>query len=88
MLILLGLGVWVFSLFYSSYVITLLWSWFIVPFGIGNITIPWAIGLCCLASMGRGIPAQNKDSIWHDLIMPIVATTLFLIIGFFAQKFM
>lgn len=88
MLMLLGLGLWIFNVFYSSYVLTLLWSWFIVPLGVVNITIPWAIGLSCLAGMYKGIPAQNEDSGWYELIMPVIATTLFLIIGFFAHKIM
>lgn len=88
MLIILGLGIWILNILYGGFVLTLLWSWFIVPFGVVNITIPWAIGLTCVASMFVGIKYSKGESALAELLMPIVATTFLLGIGFFAHKFM
>lgn len=47
------------ALFYTPYVLTQLWLWFVVPtFGLPVLTIPLAMGLCLVAQMLTG--AFNK----------------------------
>lgn len=91
MLILL-LVVTYFSIFiYEAYSLTLLWSWFVVPFGITDITVPWAIGLCCLISLLKGVSHLNNDenrNSWPLAAKSIVLVTLVLVIGAIAHKFM
>lgn len=44
----------------NGYVLTILWTWFVVPFGISPINIPWAVGLCLILSLlTHQIPATD-----------------------------
>lgn len=88
MIIILWVVTWIFSLFYSAFAITLLWSWFVVPLGISNITIPWAIGLTCLVYLFRSTPSSEQEIELSDFFTPIIAITALIGIGFIAHKFM
>jgi len=35
---------------FSSWVTTVLWTWFMLPFGAPRLTLAWAVGLGCLVS--------------------------------------
>ncbi|MBH3259170.1 hypothetical protein I5P78_22460 [Serratia marcescens] len=85
--LLVGVVVWLLSIIYFGFVATILWSWFIVPFGITPINLAWAIGLACLFGLGKGVPrpSVNDESIFSELLMPFISTTLLLIIGYFAH---
>lgn len=86
----MGFAVWLVSVLYAGFAITMLWSWFIVPFGVMHITFPWAIGLSCLAGMFKGIPASsgNDESAFSELLKPYIVITLSLIVGYIAHLFM
>lgn len=83
---LVGFLVWMLSIIYIGFSATILWSWFIVPFGITPINLAWAVGLACLFGLGRGIPRSSEDN--SELLMPYISTTLLLIIGYVSHIFM
>lgn len=90
-LVAMAISIWFFSLLYAGVVLKLLWSWFVVPFGIMPITVAWAIGLSCIVELAKGVPASfndlEADSVIYELLKPYIAITLFLIIGFIAHLF-
>ncbi|MDD9665655.1 hypothetical protein [Klebsiella pasteurii] len=89
MLILLIIVVYFAVFIYEAYSLTLLWSWFVVPFGITDITFPWAIGLCCLASFFKGVPPlKNDENSWASAAKDTALVTIILVIGAIAHKFM
>lgn len=90
MLIFLSISMWFVGLIYETYTLTLLWSWFVVPFGITNITFPWAMGLSCLAALFKGLPPSNKneDEWLLRSVKNLVLVTIILVIGSIAHKFM
>ncbi|EML1933748.1 MULTISPECIES: hypothetical protein [Serratia] len=87
---LVGFLVWMLSIIYIGFSATILWSWFIVPFGITPINLAWAVGLACLFGLGRGIPrsSEDNDKLFSELLMPYISTTLLLIIGYISHIFM
>ncbi|WP_336819668.1 MULTISPECIES: hypothetical protein [unclassified Cedecea] len=89
MLVFLPIALWVVGVIYGAYSLTLLWSWFIVPFGIRDITFAWAIGLLCLAGLFKGVPSSNsKDEVWLLLAKNFALITLTIVVGFIAHKLM
>lgn len=87
---LVGFLVWMLSIIYFGFSATILWSWFIVPFGITPINLAWAVGLACLFGLGKGIPRSSEDNerLYSELLTPYINTTLLLIIGYIAHIFM
>ncbi len=72
---------------YVGAVVWVLWGWFVVPLGVPQITVAWAIGLCLCANMlvmpvPRG-PANTKPT-HHMLVRPAA----FLLMGFIAKQWM
>lgn len=90
--IIAAISVWFVSVLYSGLVLKLLWSWFVVPFGVMPITIAWAIGLSCIIELAKGVPASLKahetDPAILELFKPYLGITLFLVVGFIAHLFM
>jgi len=88
-LLVLPFVLWFVAFIYSAFSLTLLWSWFMVPFGLPGITFPWAIGLCCIIGLIKGVPASDKDgSILSLAIKDFALVSLALVIGFIAHTFM
>lgn len=88
-LLILPFILWFVAFIYGAFSLTLLWSWFIVPFGITDITFPWAIGLFCVVSLIKGVPSSDKEGeIWSFVAKDLVMTSLALAFGFIAHKFM
>jgi len=76
---------------YSCFVIKTLWGWFIVPFGIIPINMPWALGLSCLFSTLSPRESDFNDEKHGGNSNPfesIFTLTCILAIGFIAHKFM
>lgn len=87
--IFLPIALWFVGVIYGAYSLTLLWSWFMVPFGVQNITLAWAIGLLYLAGLFKGVPSSdNKDKVWLLLVKNFALITLAIVVGFIAHKFM
>jgi hypothetical protein len=79
----------VVSTLYSGFIMLKLWGWFVVPLGVGAITLPWAIGLCIMISAAKGWPSCVDDETpgW-EIIKPFFSNTLFLVLGYIVQGFM
>ena len=81
---------WLISFVYSGFAIYLLWGWFLVPFGIMPISLPWAIGLYCLAALFREAhykPLDKTENPFFTLLMINICTTGYIVVGYVAQKF-
>ncbi|HCD7579466.1 TPA: hypothetical protein ND475_003575 [Escherichia coli] len=83
----------IISILYSAFAVSMLWSWFIVPFGVVPINTAWAIGLACIAVTIQGFPEpkasrENDFAAYYDLSKPFLATGLALLVGFVAHLFM
>ena len=73
----------------SAFVLTVLWHWFIVPFGIQPIDMGWALGLMSIASLLTVKTISTSD----DDFGPNAAANFFHInlvfaVGFIAHLFM
>lgn len=89
MKIVAGLALYIGSMLYHGFSLMYLWAWFMVPFGLPPITLPWAIGLSVLVASFRGFNAVNEDeSLWFTLFKLYAAVTLFLVLGWFVHGFM
>lgn len=84
--------VWLLGIIYSGFAISVLWSWFVVPLGIMQISIPWAIGLCCIAGVVKGgpikMPDKDDESPSFKMLMIYVGITAYLFAGYICQKLM
>jgi hypothetical protein len=80
---------------WKGFVIKLLWTWFLVPFGLPQIGIAWAIGLSSVASLFVGIinrgNGQNRSTLQGAiegfgvaLVFPAIA----LLVGWIASYWM
>lgn len=50
------------SVLLRGYVLSQLWSWFVVPLGVVAVSIPHAIGISCIAAMLSGSSGGGKES--------------------------
>ena len=86
-----------FAIILNAWVLTNLWTWFIVPLGVPAIGIAWAAGIVCISAyLTKEISASDKGKtgveaievvIKHWIIMfakPITA----LIVGWIFHSFM
>jgi len=86
----LGLAAFVgVSAIYDGWVVSLLWNWFITPFGVVRLTIPWAIGLSCVKMSWLGAKgAKEGQDQWEAIGEALGLITFALIIGWVAHFFM
>lgn len=78
---------------YSGLVTSFLWGWFMVPFGLPEISIAHAIGLSLLVSMLSGLRAstrdlEDSDGVVQGLVLVLIQATLVWILGYIASWFM
>lgn len=74
-----------------GWVMSILWAWFITPFGLPAIGIAWAIGLSAVATMFTANLADTSDKdgdTGSKLLQPIVFSLLALFMGWIAHTFM
>lgn len=84
-----GFSGWVGLMLYGGWVLTLLWSWFITPFGVTPITVPWGIGLMCVGSLFKSGNLPDEDfSPWLSIFVNAAVVTTALVVGFVASKFL
>lgn len=89
MLLIVPIIAWFVAVMYCAFSLTLLWSWFIVPFGITDITFPWSVGLLCVISLIKGVPSPNKEGeLWSFVVKDFALASLALAVGFIAHQFM
>ncbi|WP_261643105.1 hypothetical protein [Erwinia mallotivora] len=82
--------IFIVSVFYHGFMLLTLWAWFIIPFGMPPLTLPWAIGLSVLIGSIKGWPETDgrDESIWFTLLKTYAAVTLYLVVGWFVHGFM
>lgn len=78
----------------NAWVLTLLWGWFLVPFGLPSIGVAHAYGLSVLVTFlnynaKRSYLDSQEDMDWFVfLVLSVVAPLLALLLGWVAQGFM
>jgi hypothetical protein len=75
-----GTIAFVLSTLYSSWIVSLLGLWFIVPFGLPVIGIVHAFGLVTFVAMFKNYP-DNDNSFWESLLKGIVLSTVIFAFG-------
>lgn len=84
-----GFILWLILLSYSSSTLMWLWHWFIVPFGLPAITIPWALGIMSVVTLlSSTTPSDEKTDMLKLFLTSFCSITLALFVGFAASKFM
>ena len=76
---------------YASWVYALLWSWFVVPFGVMAVSTWHMFGLGVLISaMTKNVPSSKgkDDSAWTPLMNAILSPTFALAFGALAHGVM
>jgi hypothetical protein len=78
---------------YVGAVLWLLWTWFLVPLGVPQIGVAWAIGISCIAALLN--PAQKEDQSDDDFVDALkrlgsilTKPAIILLIGWCAKQFM
>jgi len=74
---------------FAGWVLSQLWVWFVVPFGIQPIHTAWGTGLIILASIFSSpkIP-KDDESVWELQIFNFLSVCIALLGGWIAQMFM
>jgi hypothetical protein len=86
--ILAGLGIVVMALF-STFTVSTLWTWFIVPFGVQSISMAHACGIGLFASLLQGTRGiNNNGGSTKMLVQGVMLNILALIFGGIALQFM
>ena len=63
----------------GGFVLSQLWGWFMVPFGVVAISIPWAIGLSLLVGTFTMTPnVATKDQQWYEMVGTVISAYLFV----------
>ena len=81
----------VFSLILGAITVMYMWSWFIVPLGVVDITIAHAYGLVMFKKtlwFNFDLTDKTDEQKKQDMIVSIVAPIVLLIIGFATKSFM
>ena len=71
-----------------AWVLTILWGWFIVPFGLPALGIAWAIGIAATISIFTAKPVKSEEGDNSSLAFAIVQPLMALLIGFVAHSFL
>ena len=86
---LIGASLWACMVLYSSFVLTLLWQWFVTPFGLTPISLPWALGLMSIVSLLNSPPhPDSKTSMFGMALIQVYCISLAWAVGFLASLFM
>lgn len=87
----------VLSCLLSGWVLTILWGWFLVPFGLAQIGIAHGIGICLAGRLISGAASRTEphntkedpfDRMGRMMITMLVGPLMILFIGWLAQMFM
>jgi hypothetical protein len=87
----------VISCLLSGWVLTILWGWFLVPFGLAQINLAHGIGICLAGRIISGSATRVEphnasedpfERMGRVMITVIVAPLTALLIGWIAQMFM
>jgi hypothetical protein len=81
---LLALGI-----LYGAFVVWVLWGWFMVPLGLPQITIAWAVGIALMGAVLQATPPPaNEDDRRMHAITGLLKPVFALAIGWVAKQFM
>lgn len=75
------------GLILEGYVLSIVWSWFMVPFGLPQISIPWAIGVSVTASLVMPTP-RGKQTNWETWFALLLKPLLILLIAWACKQWM
>jgi hypothetical protein len=77
---------------YKGWVLTILWRWFVHPFGVANLTIPWAIGLVITMSAivprSSNIKKEYTEGMEQAIASALLEPLIVLGIGYIVKGFM
>lgn len=69
-------------------ILSIMWTWFLVPLGVPTITIPLAIGFSLLVGFLTPSAAKEKnDSFGEAMAEGIVSPLVFLLLGWIVKLF-
>lgn len=73
----------------NTFVLVVLWGWFVVPFGLPQIGFAWAFGLLCVASLfSPTVPPAPDGKVFEHLRDILMKPVLVLAFGGIAKLFM
>lgn len=72
----------------GGWVITKLWGWYVVPFGIPQISLAHAIGLNYLITYLTACYHKESRTLTERIIIPIATPLIFLLMGWIVSLFM
>lgn len=75
--------------FLHGVALSVLWGWFLVPFGLPPIGLAWAVGLGCVSGMLVPTPPPvSKDDAFNHQVSIFLKPIVVLCVGFVAKSFM
>lgn len=74
-------------LVFSGWVVTCLWDWFVVPFGMKSITVPHAMGLTILAQLIINTDIDQDKTYGYYLVKSAALAVASLIVGYLLSDY-
>ena len=73
-----------------GFVLSYLWTWFLVPFGLPEIGVAWAIGLSMIVAYltHEGAYTGPADEAWGKFAGSLFSPFLLLLFGYIVHSFM
>lgn len=79
---------------FKGYALSVLWGWFLVPLGLPALSIPFAIGVCLVASLAshQYMKFAKDDREWYEdlglvLGYAFLSPALALLVGWIVKQF-
>ena len=95
MALLLFVGVFltlILSVTWSGYILSILWSWFMVPiFGLPVLSVPAAIGVTIVFGYfirGVSMATAKKDEFTETIVTAFLTPLVFLFMGWIVKSFL
>lgn len=77
---------------FDGWAVSLIWNWYLVPFGAPPMFISWAIGLVCVRSLiiptKRDNDNKTNEDKWKDIGFALGKITIVLLIAWAAHFWM
>lgn len=75
-------------LLWRGFVLSVMWSWFLVPLGLPTIQVPHAIGIAAIVGMMTSRGSSSKKGFVEILFTPFITTAVIFGIAAIAHSFM
>ena len=73
----------------EGFILSIMWGWFLVPFGLPHVSVPWAIGLVGVAGIfSNTTPPLDEDKKNKFALTVLAKPWLILLVGYIAKQFM